>query len=507
MFVHRLARPGGTWLAVFAMLLFGLVVAAPASAQEVTPARLAGDDRVATAAEVAEFTYADGTDVALLGRADDYPDTLAAAALAGQAGGPVLLAHPERLPERTTDALEALDVERVYVLGGPSAIGPEVVDALSADGYDVTRLGGDDRYETAAEVARETVALGDTNRLVGDARTVFIAYGGSFEDALAAGAPASAAIIPTLLTAHDDLPDATVDAIRELEFEYAYVLGGPEAISDAVVSQLEELDMGTQRIAGQTAQGTAASIAENFSGLLQGPVTVLARGDLYADALAAGPHAGAIDAPIVLTDDPSTLSEPTRSYLANPPRAIDAVRAIGGDQAITPATLAAAVDAAAGDGVATEQTYLVAPQEALTVTAPGTADFAALRRYDGGAITEPALDLALFPCELVDVTGAGTDTFTDDNDDGLADGRGRTDSGNAAIAVLNGTDVPDDQVKTDVVVRDGRVTWRVASVAGPDCTVPVIWDDANGNAELDVGGSDVGEVPVEPYGVGKVTFR
>lgn len=508
MSAHGSVRPVTALLGVLALLLVGVVAAEPVQAQDVTPARIEGQTRVDTAAEVAVLTYPQGAEAAVVGRADDYPDTLAAASLAGQAEAPVLLAYPDVLPERTLQALDTLGAQEVYVLGGPAAIGPGVVDQLSAAGYEVTRLGGEDRFETAAEVARETVALGETNRLVGDARTVFIAYGGSFEDALAAGAPAAAAIIPILLVEENDVPDATVAAIQDLNLEYAYVLGGQLAVAEEVVAELETLGMGTRRLAGQTAQGTATTIAGEFSSLLQGPTTVLARGDVFADALSAGPHAAAIGGPILLTVDPTTLGDATRQYLSNPPNAIDAVRAIGGRAAITSATLQDAVELAAGtDAPGTQQTYVVAPQEALTVTVPGSADFSVIGRYGQQPITEDTLDVALFPCGVVDAVGSGTDTFTDDDGDGFADGLASTDTGEAAITVLNDTDVEDGDVKYDVVVRDGRITFRVASGDGPDCTVPVVWNDENQNGQLDVGGSDTGDVPVEPYGVGKVTFE
>lgn len=499
----RRAGPVGAVLLALALLV---AVATTATAQDATAARVDGDDRVDTAAEVAVTTYSLGTDVALLARSDDYPDAMASAALAGQVDAPVLLTGTDELPTRTAETLRVLGATDVFVLGGTAAVSGDVVAELIDDGYAVERLGGDTRYETAAAIAAETVAQGSTNRLAGDARTVFITYGGSFEDALAAGAPAAAAAIPTLLTEYDGLPEATVDAIVELGFEYAYVLGGELAVSQQVIAELEALDMGTQRIAGQTAQGTAAAIANEFSPLLGGPTAVLARGDVFADALAAGPHAGSIGGPILLTVDPTTLGEATRQWFATAPESFDAVRAIGGTAAISVGALDAATELVGSDRVTTGQTYLVAPQERLTAGVPGSADFSVLRRYDDRPITAEVLDVALLPCETTDVVGEGTDTFTDVDDDRIADGFGATDAGNAAIAALNGTDVDDERVKNDVIVRDGRVTWRVATVDGPDCTTTVVFDDENGNGQLDVGGSDVGEVPIEPYGVGQVVF-
>lgn len=161
--------------------------------------------------------------------------------------------------------------------------------------------------------------------------------------------------------------------------------------------------------------------------------------------------------------------------------------------------------AAAQDDTITPQTFIVGPQELIRSPVPGTHDFSTFGRYDGGDIGVDVLDLALLPCEQTDIGGRGPDTFTDADDDGVPDGFGATDTGNAAITRLNGTGVPDDEVKNDVIVRDGGVTWRISSVQGPDCATTVAFDDQNDDGVMNV--DPASGVPVEPYGVGQVVFE
>lgn len=127
--------------------------AAPAAAEhDVTAARVEGQDRYATAAAVAQLAHPDGAGTALLARADDWPDALAGAPLAGLVDGPVLLTGSQTVPRGTQQALSDLGVQRVILLGGPAAIAPEIEDGLG-ERYEVERLFGADRYATAAAVA------------------------------------------------------------------------------------------------------------------------------------------------------------------------------------------------------------------------------------------------------------------------------------------------------------------------------------------------------------------
>lgn len=101
-----------------------------ASVTGVTPERLAGPDRAATAAAVAGSFDAGGEVWLATGR--DFPDALAGAAAAALAPAPVLLADAD-LPPATAEALAALAPTRLEVLGGPAAVSAEVLaEALAA---------------------------------------------------------------------------------------------------------------------------------------------------------------------------------------------------------------------------------------------------------------------------------------------------------------------------------------------------------------------------------------
>lgn len=178
----------------------------------------------------------------------------------------------------------------------------------------VDRLGGADRYATAAEISAR---YGD------GVDTVYIAGGLSFADALSATsaaangrAPASlpgadGSPAPVLLTRPGALPQPTVEALDRLAPSRIVVLGGTSAVGPAVATALEQ--WGTvERVSGADRYATSAAMALLYP---SGVETVyVASGDdkAFADALSGGALAGHQDAPVVLTRpdrvDPATAA-------------------------------------------------------------------------------------------------------------------------------------------------------------------------------------------------------
>jgi putative cell wall-binding protein len=112
-------------------------------------------------------------------------------------------------------------------------------EALHEDPYGTNgrRIWGDDRYETAA-------ALSQAVWTPDDAAIVFLATGQNFPDALAGGASTLGAG-PILLVLRDSLPPATAAEIQRLQPCFVIALGGPNAISDAVLNQARSLTSAT----------------------------------------------------------------------------------------------------------------------------------------------------------------------------------------------------------------------------------------------------------------------
>jgi glucose/arabinose dehydrogenase len=101
--------------------------------------RLSGPDRFATSAAISAGTYPAGAVTAFLATGDDFPDALAAGAVAGLGQAPLLLSRRDCVPGVVLDELERLGVGRVVLVGGGAALaaGPA---RLEPCGIEVTEV-------------------------------------------------------------------------------------------------------------------------------------------------------------------------------------------------------------------------------------------------------------------------------------------------------------------------------------------------------------------------------
>ena len=91
--------------ALLAAVVGALLVVAPhaRATSSATQGRLAGGNRFATAAAVADAEYPNGATTAIIANGRNYPDALAGAALAGLKSAPLLLTESDSLPAETSD--------------------------------------------------------------------------------------------------------------------------------------------------------------------------------------------------------------------------------------------------------------------------------------------------------------------------------------------------------------------------------------------------------------------
>lgn len=503
----KLTRP----LAVLAGAALALGPALPAAAtHDVTPARIGGDTRYSTAAEIALEKYPEGASEVIVALGENYPDALAGAPVAAELDAPILLTRQDELPDSTVAALSELEPDHVTILGGPVAVSEEVEDEI-AQSMDVetSRIEGDTRYDTAAEAAAFVQQRNDNAaNFPSGQRAVFLTTGENFPDAVTAGAPAASSAespIPVLLTRPDEVPAETQAVIDELDIELVVIVGGPDAVSEQVETQVEDDDTTTDRVWGDTRTATATAMADFAMEYLDfQPADIeLTRGDLYPDALTVAPLAGQNLSPILLTEDRDTLSAPTHDWLATQCEAVERIRAVGLETAVSEATLEDA-EQAAENCHGTEQTVLVAPQEHISDAEPGTAyDFEAAARFEGGPGTlEQPLDVALFPCDSVREPSDGEFRFADENGDGLADGIESTNEGHALIETVNGEVVNETYVRDAEPNSEGRIATTVNSDAA-DCAAVVFFDDANNDSALNL---DAQGLPLEDWGFSSIEW-
>lgn len=205
----------------------------------------------------------------------------------------------------------------------------------------VDRISGKNRYETAAQIALQGHESADT---------VYIATGDQFADALAGAAPAAKGMVPSggleaapevapdgsaapvLLTRVDSLPSVTASAIEALGATNIVILGGSNAVSDAVEDELAELGTVT-RVSGKDRFETAAALASQF-GPVEHVYVANGQGNNFPDALSGSALAGSEGVPVLLVradSVPGSVSQ-ALTALGNPE-----VVVLGGDGAVSDA--------------------------------------------------------------------------------------------------------------------------------------------------------------------------
>ena len=327
-------RPDGSLMNPMASLDAAEHVDAPVgqSADPSPIARLAGEDRVATAVAVSARGWPDGAAAAVLAAGDAYAEALPASVLAGAVGGPLLLVTGDSLPDTVAAELQRLNVASVTVVGSV----PESVDAaLEAAGRAVPRVGVVDApVKPAAAVAREIGGASGVAVLVNRSR---------FAD----GVSAAGHGWPILLSDSDVIPQVSVDEWRSLGVGRLVLVGGTGVLGANIESFIHDRGRcatgpgcAVDRLAGTDRYATSVAVAERSlqAGDRSVATVLLGTGGSYPDTLSSGPLAARLAGVGLLVDGSGRRAdESTRSFLSAHASSVSNVAILGGPGAVTSA--------------------------------------------------------------------------------------------------------------------------------------------------------------------------
>jgi len=163
----------------------------------------------------------------------------------------------------------------------------------------VVRSFGMDRYESASATAGSWEA----------ANTVFLATGGNFPDSLAAGAAAARLGAPLLLVSATSVPESTELQLRRLKPTTIYVAGGPAAVSEAVLGQVQAITgVAPIRRFGQDRYETGESLTRLAWESTPSTTVWVASGRNFVDPLIASAAGAVYGQPFLLVDGRNALS-------------------------------------------------------------------------------------------------------------------------------------------------------------------------------------------------------
>ena len=422
-------------------VLPALPTAAATTTDTTTTSRINEGDPTYAAIDISRERFPDGTAPrhVVLSRDDRFADSLAGSALTGE--GPLLFTEPSGLTAATSAEIDRLlePGGRIYLLGGTAAIAGTTEQALRERGYDVRRLAGQSRIETAVEVAFEVRRLHPGDE-------VLLARDDGWVDSITGGAIAAERHLPVLVTASDRLSPAVAWWLAADSTSTTTLLGGTAALSDAIAASVP----GPRRIAGTDRTGTAAAIAtglwgEDGAGARDFVVTNGVAEDGWAFGVAAAGLAADEDAPMLLVTD--EVTEPTADLVSTCGEPEVDLTVVGDGEAV-PGALREQLDAADGfacgpDGALTLPAELEVPVECdALVTEYRTLALDQVGPYGFGGF-------GILPAIEEDAPSTGDDGVggAPDRDEGITNDLSQDETSSTNVQE-EGVDEP-DTVKTD----------------------------------------------------------
>ena len=217
-----------------------------------------------------------------------YADSMSAMNIS-QGNIPILYTGRDTLFSVTMREILRVPREEIIVMGGENSVSNKVFRELQGlSSAKVTRIGGADRFEVNRNSAK----------YMPNSTTAVIASGMIYTDALSSVPYAHALHAPILLVSKNSVPQAVKDVLYD-RMTSAVIVGGKSTVSEATKLQLEKI-IGTsiERIGGANRYVVSAAIASRLQNVQHAIIT---SGELWSDALVAGPMAQRLNAPVLLT--------------------------------------------------------------------------------------------------------------------------------------------------------------------------------------------------------------
>ncbi|WP_423915716.1 cell wall-binding repeat-containing protein [Candidatus Poriferisodalis sp.] len=200
----------------------------------------------------------------------------------------------------------------------------------------IERYGGADRYATSQLIAEAFI-----EGVGGSARTVVMVSGVHWTDAVVAAPVASRFDAPVLMTPPDRLLGDTLVWLSDAGVERVVVVsadppGRGPTVSASVTDDLGSAGFEVERVSGNDQYRTGAAAARRLGAAGElarfGPTAIIASGEVFADALVAGPLAVRNRLPLLLTPK-AGLHPDVAAYLTD--AGVNRVILMGGTAALS----------------------------------------------------------------------------------------------------------------------------------------------------------------------------
>ncbi|WP_088188285.1 cell wall-binding repeat-containing protein [Desulfosporosinus sp. FKA] len=300
-------------LLIISLCILQMAFVRPAIAAPTTQ-RIAGYTQYDTASAIAKEGWTQ-SDYAVLAYGENFPDALAATPLAKKFNAPILLTEAQSLPAVTKQTLQDLSVKNVFIVGGTAVVSTNVEAQVRDLGINVTRLAGEDMYDTAIVVAQQ----------LGDVQEAAVVSGDGYADALSIAPVAAQKNAPIILVPKDHLTNSIQTYLAAHQLSHTYLIGSTDQINESVAEQFP----GVERITGSDKYARNLAVLSRFDSSLDFSKLFMATGNGFADALAGGAYAAALNAPVLLVDN--AYKQTIGDYLNSKSSQIKQLDILGGE--------------------------------------------------------------------------------------------------------------------------------------------------------------------------------
>lgn len=280
--------------------------------------RLWGNNRYETGSAIVQQGWQSTSYYAVIVNGENFPDALSAAPLAQKNHAPILLTQKDTLDSNTAEQLKRLDVKKVFIVGGEGVVRPSVEKAINQLGIQTERYKGEDRDETAVNVASQ----------IGTKNGIIVTIDNDYTDALSAAPIAANLEMPIILVSKNSITSSLKNFIFMNYIPKTYVLGDTDIIGDGVASLFPNV----QRITGKDKYERNINIIKAFEDKLDFSNVCVAYSEQFADALSGSVFAASNKNPIILAGD--QLTDSTSSFMKNKLSSINNITVLGGNAGI-----------------------------------------------------------------------------------------------------------------------------------------------------------------------------
>ena len=285
--------------------------------------RFQGENRAKTAVNVQRHYFAN-TNKVILVNDNAYPDAISATNVS-MGKYPLLYTGKNSLSIETKSALDKMFLDEIYLMGGVNTISKKVENKLRKNfpHAKITRIMGNNRYDTSAESARTRA---NTTNLI-------FAAGTNYADALYATSLAAHQKAPILLVSNEGLTQSTRKFIQSIgNIDSVTIVGGEISVNQSVKKQIENLTKkSVTRLAGVDRYESSVEVAKRVNA---NPAEVITTsGEVFADALVSSTVAQKIKAPILLVKK-DVIPLKVREYMKDT-NSIYKLTTIGGYNTVT----------------------------------------------------------------------------------------------------------------------------------------------------------------------------